>query len=228
LKPKIACLIAALAALVFVIITSRTIIKSVWIQMNGVVVESTVLHVSTFTNKSPFRSVTVSFKTPDGSQVTAKASSLQHLSSGNMIKIWYNPADPQEIDFGDDNSYNMRGFVISGLLFVFFVFFLIRYSLKDKANKKLISSGKKIPAEFVSVDRNEKYRMGDKNPWVIKCKWTDDRNNKDYYFLSKNYTVDPAQYLKGRNHIDVFIDPADPGKYYMDTSFMPKGNISIG
>jgi hypothetical protein len=27
------------------------------------------------------------------------------------------------------------------------------------------------------------------------------------------------------NVIDVYINPADPGKYYMDTSFMPKDNI---
>jgi hypothetical protein len=70
--------------------------------------------------------------------------------------------------------------------------------------------------------------MGDKNPWVIKCKWIDDSNNKEYYFLSKDYTIDPAPYLSGRYHIDVFIDPADPGKYYMDTYFMPKGNNTIG
>jgi hypothetical protein len=228
MKLKIACLIAALAALVFIVITLGSIVKSARIQKNGVVVESTVLDVSTRTNKSPFRSVTITFKTPDGSLVTAKASSLRHLSSGNKIMIWYNPADPQEIDFGDDESYNMRGFLISGLLFIFFVFFFIRYSLRDKANKKLVASGKKIYAEFVSVDRNEKYRMGDKNPWIIKCKWTDDMNNKEYYFLSKDYTIDPAPYLKGLSHVDVFIDPADPNKYYMDTSFMPKGNITIG
>jgi hypothetical protein len=228
MKVKIACLIAALAALAFCILPLRSIIKSASIQKNGVFVESTILNVSSSSNKSPFRSVTVSFKAQDGSMVTAKASSLQHLSSGDKVKIWYDHADPQTIDFGDGKSYNMRGFVISGLLFVFCAFFFIRFSLRDLANKKLITSGKKIPAEFVSIDRNEKYKMGDKNPWVIKCKWTDDRNNKDYYFSSKDYTIDPAPHLKGKTYIDVFIDPADPGKYYMDTSFMPKGNNTIG
>lgn len=40
--------------------------------------------------------------------------------------------------------------------------------------------------------------------------------------------ADPVPYLNGRYPIDVFIDPSDPGKYYMDTSFMPKGNNTIG
>jgi hypothetical protein len=92
----------------------------------------------------------------------------------------------------------------------------------------LSRSGMKIAVQFVSVDRNDRYMMGDKNPWLIKCKWVDNRNNQEYYFVSKDYTIDPVPYLNGRYHIDVFIDPADPGKYYMDTSFMPKGDNIIG
>jgi hypothetical protein len=221
-------LIASLAALAFVILPLRSIINSARIQKNGIAIESLVSNVSYGSNKSPYRKVTVSFKTSDGKQITATTSSLQHLSSGKKVKIWYNPADPQEIDFGDDKSYNMRGLVISGLLFVFCFFFFIRTSVRDKTDRKLIKSGKKIHAKLISVDRNEKYKMGDKNPWIIKCQWTDSMNNKEYYFSSKDYTIDPAPYLEGKVYIDVYINPANPGKYYMDTSFMPKGNITIG
>jgi hypothetical protein len=70
--------------------------------------------------------------------------------------------------------------------------------------------------------------MGDNNPCRIKCRWADIRDNKEYYFVSKNYTIDPLPYLDGKTYINIFIDPADPGKYYMDTSFMPKGNNTIG
>jgi hypothetical protein len=142
--------------------------------------------------------------------------------------IYYDPAIPTKIDFGDTIGYNMRGVIIGGLIFFFCFFYFIRYSLSDKANKSLISSGMKIDAEFVSVERNEKYRMGDKNPWVIKCRWIDNRNNREYYFVSKDYIIDPAPYLNGRTHLDVFVHPDDPGNYFMDTSFMPKGNNTIG
>jgi len=142
--------------------------------------------------------------------------------------IWYDPASPEKIDFGDTIGYNMRGVIAGGLLFIFGLYYFIRYSFRDKANKRLITFGKKIAAEFVSVDRDERFRMGENNPWVIKCKWIDNRNNREYFFISKTYTIDPAPYLNGRFHIDVFIDPADQGKYYMDTSFMPKGNNTIG
>jgi hypothetical protein len=86
----------------------------------------------------------------------------------------------------------------------------------------------KISAELVSAGRNERYNMGANNPWVIKCRWTDERNNKEYSYVSKDYTIDPAPFLNNRSHVDVFIDTSDPGKYYMDTSFMPKGNNTMG
>jgi hypothetical protein len=67
----------------------------------------------------------------------------------------------------------------------------------------------------------------DKNSWIIKCKWINNTNNQEYHFISKDFIVDPGPYLKDRIHIDVFIDPANPGKYYMDISFMPEGDNTL-
>lgn len=142
--------------------------------------------------------------------------------------MYYDREDPQTIDFGDTISYNMRGVLAGGLLFLIGLYYFIRFSFQDNAKKKLIKTGKKIAADFISVIRNEKYRMGENNPWVIKCRWIDSGNNMEYHFASKDYTIDPVPYLNGRNHIDVFIDPDDPNRYYMDTFFMPKGNNTIG
>jgi hypothetical protein len=226
MKTKIATLIGALCFLGVSLIPLVSVIRSVSLKKHGIQTESTVVDVSRRGKGLP--TVTVSFNTPEGNQVTAKAATRQYLNARDKVKIYYDPGDPRQIDFGDTIGYNMRGVIIGGLLFIFCFYFFIRYTLKDMANKKLKRSGMKIAAEFVSIDRNEKYRMGDKNPWIIKCKWTDNRNNKEYFFYSKNYTIDPAPYLDRRYHIDIYIDPADPGRYYMDTSFMPKGNNTIG
>lgn len=228
MKVKIPALIAALAALAFCLIPLVSVIKSVKLQKNGIRVESTVSEVHRTSTKNPFHTVTVSFNTTDGNQVTGKAYSRQNLSAGDKVMIWYDKTDPQKIDFGNTVGYNMRGVIIGGLLFFLLFFVFVRSASADNANNKLIRSGMKITAEFVSVDRNEKYRMGEHNPWFIKCKWIDSRNNREYQFVSKDYTIDPAPYLNGRYHIDVYIDPANPGKYYMDTTFMPKGNNTIG
>jgi hypothetical protein len=225
MKQKIAVLILLLVAAVFVLIPLFSIIRSLKLKNHGVQVESTV---SARTGRKGLATVTVSFNTQDGSQVTAKASKREYVKAGDKVMIFYDPASPQKIDFGDTIGYNVRGLVIGGLLFVLGFYYFIRFSLRDNANKKLITSGNKIAAEFVEVGRNEKYRMGDNNPWVIKCRWTDAMSNREYHFVSKDYTIDPAPYLNGRSHLDIFIDPSDPGRYYIDTSFMPKGNNTIG
>jgi hypothetical protein len=225
MKQKIAVLILMVAAAIFLSISLLSVNKSLKLRKHGVLTEGTVLE--RFGNKG-LTTVTVSFETAEGTPVTAKAPKRHYVSKGDMVKIYYDPASPQKIDFGDTISYNMRGVVAGGLLFLIGFYYFIRFSVRDRAKRKLIRSGKKTAAEFVAVVRNEKYMMGNNNPWVIKCRWIDNLNNREYYFVSKDYTIDPGPYLNGRSHIDVFFDPDDPDRYYMDTSFMPKGNITIG
>jgi hypothetical protein len=225
MKQKIVVLILMLVAAIFLSVSLLSINRSLKLRKHGAVTEGTV---SGRSGKKGLSTVTVIFNTPDGTSITAKAPKRQYVTTGEKVVVYYDPAFPQKIDFGDTISYNMRGVVAGGFLFILGLYYFIKYSSKDKEIKKLIRSGKKIAAEFVAAERNEKYRMGDNNPWIIKCKWTDNASNKEYYFVSQDYTIDPAPYLNGRYHLDVFIDPDNPEKYYMDTSFMPKGNNTIG
>lgn len=227
MKMKVVFLIVTLAALPFLLIPSISIYRSVAIKNHGIAVEGTIIGKRT-QGKSLLSKVTVSFVTPDGNQVSATAARRGFVRTGDRVKLWYDPASPQEIDFGDTIGYNLRGAILGGILFILGIIFSIYYAVKDMANKKLQRYGKKVNAEFVSIDRNEKYRMGANNPWVIKCRWVDDQNHHEYYYLSRDYIIDPAPYMAGLSHVDVFVDPADPNTYYMDTSFMPKGNITIG
>lgn len=227
MQMKLVSSIVTLVALVFLFIPLKMIFRSLSIKNSGIEVEGVVLGKRT-NSKSGLSQVTVSFTTLEGKTVSATSSKHEHVRAGDKARVWYDPASPQAIDFGDTIGYNMRGVISGGIFFAFGLFLFIRYTYKDMANTKLQRSGRKISAELVSIDRNERYRMGDKNPWVIRCRWINDRNNQEYQFLSKDYIVDPNLYLKGISHIDVFIDPMDASKYYMDTSFMPKGNNTIG
>jgi hypothetical protein len=224
MNKKLPVLILMIAGAIFFAIAFAFINRSLGLQKHGVLTEGTVLDRS---SKKGLSTVTVSFDTPEGNQITAKASKRFLVVKDEKVKVYYDPANPQKIDFGDTVGYNMRGAIAGGLIFLFGLYYFIRFTLSDSSKAKLLKTGQKIAAEF-AVERNEKYRMGDNNPWVIKCKWLDSRNNQEYFFVSKDYTIDPAPYLNGRNSVDVFIDPSDPVKYYMDTSFMPKGNNTIG
>jgi hypothetical protein len=222
-KKLLVAILMAIAA-VILILSITSIASSYNIKKLGVTAESTITDVVRRSSKGGnYKYVTVSFTTPDGKQVTTKATTRKIISRGEKLTVWYDPAAPERIDFGDTIRYNFRGVAIGILLFLFGLYYFIRYSKEDNLKKRLLLKGTKISAEFVSVLRNEKYRMGEKNPWFIKCRWVDNSNNKEYFFVSKDYTIDPSPYLNGRYHIDVFIYATDPTKYYLDASFMPSG-----
>jgi len=225
MNKKIAVLIAAAVFGVFMLLPLFGIIKSAKLKKHGVKTEATVLSVKS--NKSS-NTVTVAFTTADGTEVTAKGAEGKHVVSGDKTAVWYDPEDPQKIDLGGSQRSNMRAVVITGLVFVLMIYFFIKYTITDIANKKLVRTGTKIEADFVAVDRDERIKIKGQSPWIIRCSWVDSRNNQKYYFVTKPYTIDPAPYLNGRYHLDVFINPSDPKKYFIDTSFMPKGDNTIG
>jgi hypothetical protein len=225
MNKKIAVLILMLAAALFFTIALLSVTRSLKLKKHGIHAEAIV---TGRTRNKGLSTVTVSFNTSDGTPVIAKAAKRGFVASGNRVTINYDQTAPTTIDFGDTVGYNMRGVIAGGLLFLIGFYYFIRFSLSDNLKKKLIRSGRKIVAGNVSVDRNEKYNMGENNPWVIRCSWTDSTSNREYTFMSRDYTIDPAPYLSGRSGIDVYTDPSDPGRYYMDTSFMPKGNNTIG
>lgn len=222
-------LIVVLMGVIILALTLIPLVKSVKLKRHGTSTESTVTQLIKHSSARSHTTyeVIVSFNTPDGNGVTAKAWKRSSANIGEKLIIYYDPSAPQKIDFGDSIGYNMRGAIVGGLVFLFGLYLLFSLIINESADKKLLRSGTKIDAEFVSVDRNEKYKMGDKNPWVIKCKWTDRTNNLEYFFVSKDFTINPGPYLNGRYHVDVYIDPANPGKYYMDTAFMPEGDNTL-
>ena len=230
MKQKFPNLIIIFIGTIFLVVTLPGIIRSVNLKKHGGTAESIVLKSDRIRSSKGHSTydVTVSFNTSDGKEVTATARKQSRISNGEKVMIWYDRADPQKVDFEDSIGHNMTGAIVGVLILLLGFYLLISQIVKDSTNKRLIRTGQKIAAEFVSAGRNEKYKMGDKNPWVIKCKWVDNNSNKVYYFESRDYTIDPAPYLNGRYHIDIFINPADPRKYLMDTSFMPGDNNIMG
>ena len=77
MKQKIAVLILMLVAGVFVVIPLLSIIGSLKLRNHGVKVEGTVMERR---NNKGLSTVTVSFNTPDGNQVTVKASKRQSVN----------------------------------------------------------------------------------------------------------------------------------------------------
>lgn len=224
---KAAVLVLALTGLIFIVLSSPDVIKSLRLRFAGIKTEGRVTSVVQTSRKSELDRVTVEFSTSEPRQVTATGMKRGYVSTGDRVTLWYDSANPEVISFGDSAAYNMRAVVMGLLIFVFGMYFFIKYVAADISGKKLVASGMKVAAE-VKIERDERFRAGDNNPWLIRGIWTDNRTGKEYSYSSKLYTIDPAPYLNGRSHVDVYVNPDDPSKYHMDTSFMPKGNNTIG
>ena len=138
MKLKIVTLIAALVGLLFMSIPTVSIVRTINLKKNGVQTEGTVLGVTSQRKGLP--KVTVAYDTRDGKQMTAEAVRRQYVTAGNVVLLWYDPAVPQKIDFGDTIGYNMRGVLAGGFLFLFCFYYFIKYSIADRSGKKLVQS----------------------------------------------------------------------------------------
>lgn len=223
MKRMVPVLILTVVGFLFFLIPFLSITKTTKFKKHGIQTEGIVTDRKTGSRGSSAK-VTVTFTTSDGREITATSAKRDYVTRGEKTAVWYFPENPENIDFGDSIGYNMRGVVIGGLLALLGIYYIIRYLREDNSKKKLREKGRKVSAQILGVDRNEKYMMGDKNPWFIRCKWIDNSTSREYYCASKDYSVDPTPFLKGNTTIDIFIDTNDPDNYYVDDSFMPEGS----
>lgn len=141
-----------------------------------------------------------------------------------MSKFFYDPANPHDAEINGFFSLWL-GVIILG--FIGIVFFLIgslgilfRY-LKKKKVQNLLETGKPIAAKFTQVQLNTNQTLNGRNPFQILSQWQDPKTDELYVFKSESIWFDPTEFVK-TDTVRVFIDPENPAKYTMDTSFLPK------
>ncbi|HIW06443.1 MAG TPA: hypothetical protein H9889_03840 [Candidatus Ignatzschineria merdigallinarum] len=62
---------------------------------------------------------------------------------------------------------------------------------------------------------------GRSGPYYVKTSWHDHRTNTIYTFKSEILLKNPERYLQGIAGIDVYIDPKNFNRNYMDLQFLP-------
>lgn len=172
------------------------------------------------TGKAPI----VSYTSLDGKRYTCETDSYSTPPAyyiGQNVKVYYDPAHPDYARMGNSIGKSISLTVIGAISCILVVVVILLTGRKERARKLLMKSGMKIVADMVSVDIDPTIVMG-KHPYVIRCKWKQNSTNKVYNFKSKFIRFNPTTYLGERKQYDVYIDPNDPNKYYMDISFLPK------
>ncbi len=151
-------------------------------------------------------------------------SSPASYSVGDMVQIYVDPANPRNAQINDFSSQWLLSCILGGIGFLFFSIGGLIGFFTFKRQKKiewLLSNGKKIDADFDSVQLNTNLKINGRSPFRIHCHWLDKSTNTVYNFKSEDIWFNPESYIQGAK-LSVIIDPSKPADHYVDLSFLPK------
>jgi hypothetical protein len=145
-------------------------------------------------------------------------------SRGDQVEVLYHADAPEKARINGFMSLWFGTLIVGGLGVVFtavgtaMVVVPIR---RRRLESFLKSNGVPVEATFESVEQNTSMKVNGQSPWRVLAQWLDPATSQVHVFKSDNLWFDPSAYIKDRK-INVFIDRADPKKYYVDLSFLPK------
>ncbi|MBN2834517.1 MAG: DUF3592 domain-containing protein [Candidatus Delongbacteria bacterium] len=154
------------------------------------------------------------------------SSNTTDLTTGRIVDVRYNPADPRDARIASDFSDMWAGSLVTGIIGVVFtflgtLFYFIGTSEKRRA-KKALSYTKIIEARISGVELNTSIRVNGAHPFRLLAEWKDDRTNEIYEFKSSNLWFNPEPYID-REFVTIKADPHNiKKKNWMDISFLPK------
>lgn len=169
----------------------------------------------------------VRFTSADGVErtfVPSWGSSSPRYQRGQAVQILYTPARPEEAEIEDFVSLWLLPLVLGlvGGVFLLFGGGMIAFDMVFRRRKRILqTSGQLILADFTSVERNGSLEVNGQLPWRIMCQWQNPVTGKLHVFASDNIWFDPTGYVT-QKQINVRIDPKNPKRHWMDTSFLPE------
>jgi hypothetical protein len=168
----------------------------------------------------------VNFKTTRGTEIQfvgKVATSSPRFVKGEALDILYLPDEPTNARI---NSFlDLWGLPLFlapfGGIFVLVgsVPALLRWKAR-RAAAVLKVQGRPILADYERVALNPAINVNGESPFRIIAQWQDPATSTVHVFHSDNIWFDPQKYID-RKQLTVYVDPNDPKRYYVDTSFLP-------
>jgi len=176
--------------------------------------------VVAFQNRKPVVRFPVS-ATRSVTIVGGTASTPPAYDIGQRLRVYYDPNQPTNAVI---DSYLERWFVptlIGGLAALFGVLgagFLIYTALSDRRIAWLRRNGMKVAGRIADVRYNRYIQLNRKPTWQIVADWN--ANGVSGRALSFHLMRDPRPALGDRQQIDVWVDPKNPRRAWVDTDFL--------
>lgn len=152
------------------------------------------------------------------------ASSPPGFDIGEAVEVLYIPGDERNAEINATSSLWLGHLIAGGLGSVFFLigvgFFVVSW-LRAGKESQLRSQGMPVQAAFQRVELNRSFEVNGRHPFRLVAQWQNPTTSELHVFESDNLWFDPTPFVT-QKQLTVFIDAANPRRYHVDTSFLPK------
>jgi len=142
---------------------------------------------------------------------------------GDRVEVIYDINDPSNVSM--DNGMDLWS--LPALFGMFALTFggvgggmLLTVVRKKRRYAWLKTNGMMVTADFVGTIPGRVVVNG-ASGWVVSAQWHSTIDNTIYTFQSDQLWADPTPFIKDKK-VSVLIDPANPKRYMVDLSFMPR------
>jgi len=214
--------IAMLAGAVFVYQSTSTFLATA-ITTKGTVVD---LERSRSNNSTTYRPV-VQFKDRAGREhefTSSTGSNPPSYSTGESVEVYYLSEQPEMAKMSGFFALWGGATILGGIGGTFLLVsagMILVPMLKARRDDYLKHQGTPIETEFQSVEINGSLSVNGRHPFRVVTHWQNPSTSEIHVFRSNNLWYDPSDYIK-RDRITVFIEKGNPGKYFVDLSFLPR------
>ncbi len=177
-------------------------------------------------NSTTWRPV-VRFAAADGRPIQFEAgfsSNPPMYSRGEKVEVLYSATNPRNASIKSFVGLWIGPLIVGGLGAVFFTAGAAVWLVpvfRARRDAQLRVQGTPIQTKLQGVERNTRVALDGVSPYRIATQWQDPATGEVHVFRSEDVWFDPSDYVKGRP-ITVYVDPANPRRYWVDTSFLPR------
>ena len=139
---------------------------------------------------------------------------------GDIVKVFYKADNPDKMRFSEGVRFGKKVVKIGVIMLLFNLFLVYTDRKRTKSENSFKTTGKKLQAQIVNIGTDTSISVLRKNPFFVDCKWTDPNTGREFTHTIRYIWKDPKMLLAGRDSIDVYIDPDNLDKYFLDISFL--------